>query len=62
MLYLEPFSTASLVALAFCFVLVFEFANGFHDTANAAAAVNLANQARPGWGCLNIWPVAETIF
>jgi PiT family inorganic phosphate transporter len=38
---LAPASTGSLIVLAFCLilVLVFEFSNGFHDTANAVATV-----------------------
>lgn len=49
MLHLEPFSAASFAALAFCFVLVcvFEFANGFHDTANAVATVIYTNSLKP---------------
>lgn len=49
MLHLQPFSAASLVALAVCFVLVcaFEFANGFHDAANAVATVIYTNSLKP---------------
>jgi inorganic phosphate transporter, PiT family len=41
MLHIEPSSTLALIALGLCFILVcsFEFANGFHDTANAVATV-----------------------
>ena len=49
MIHLQPFSTAAVVALAICFVLVcvFEFANGFHDTANAVATVIYSNSLKP---------------
>ena len=49
MLHLAPSSPAALVALAFCFILVcfFEFANGFHDTANAVATVIYTNSLKP---------------
>jgi PiT family inorganic phosphate transporter len=49
MLNLAPASTAALIALAFCFALVcaFEFANGFHDTANAVATVIYTNSLKP---------------
>jgi inorganic phosphate transporter, PiT family len=49
MLHLAPASTGSLIALVFCFVLVcvFEFANGFHDTANAVATVIYTNSLKP---------------
>jgi PiT family inorganic phosphate transporter len=40
---------ATLAILAFCFllVLVFEFSNGFHDTANAVATVIYTNSLKP---------------
>jgi PiT family inorganic phosphate transporter len=49
MLNVPPASTAALIALAFCFALVcaFEFANGFHDTANAVATVIYTNSLKP---------------
>ena len=49
MLSVAPGSTTALVALAVCFVLVcgFEFANGFHDTANAVATVIYTNALKP---------------
>lgn len=49
MLSLEPASVAALTALLFCFVLVcvFEFANGFHDTANAVATVIYTHSLKP---------------
>lgn len=49
MLVFAPASTAALIALAFCFALVcaFEFANGFHDTANAVATVIYTKSLKP---------------
>ncbi len=49
MLHFVPSSPIALVALGVCFVLVcaFEFANGFHDTANAVATVIYTNSLRP---------------
>ncbi len=49
MLHLAPSSPAALAALLFCFLLVciFEFANGFHDTANAVATVIYTNSLKP---------------
>ncbi|NVN02301.1 MULTISPECIES: inorganic phosphate transporter [Asaia] len=49
MLQFAPSSSGSLVMLAICFVLVcvFEFANGFHDTANAVATVIYTNSLKP---------------
>jgi inorganic phosphate transporter, PiT family len=46
---LAPGSVATLAVLAGCFVLVlvFEFSNGFHDTANAVATVIYTNSLRP---------------
>jgi inorganic phosphate transporter, PiT family len=46
---LAPGSLASLIILAGCFflVLVFEFSNGFHDTANAVATVIYTNSLKP---------------
>src|ERR1700753_3889610 len=46
---LAPGSLASLLILAGCFllVLVFEFSNGFHDTANAVATVIYTNSLKP---------------
>src|ERR1700761_2212647 len=46
---LAPGSYASLIILAGCFllVLIFEFSNGFHDTANAVATVIYTNSLRP---------------
>ena len=42
---LTPGSAATIAILAACFVLVliFEFSNGFHDTANAVATVIYTN-------------------
>ena len=44
-----PASTAALAVLVFCFVLVlvFEFSNGFHDTANAVATVIYTHSLKP---------------
>lgn len=44
-----PGSTLALVLLGFCLllVLVFEFSNGFHDTANAVATVIYTNSLKP---------------
>jgi PiT family inorganic phosphate transporter len=44
-----PGSSLALVLLGACFVLVlvFEFSNGFHDTANAVATVIYTNSLRP---------------
>jgi inorganic phosphate transporter, PiT family len=49
MLHFPPASTEALIALVICFVLVcaFEFANGFHDTANAVATVIYTHSLRP---------------
>ncbi|MCP1274528.1 inorganic phosphate transporter [Gluconobacter albidus] len=49
MFHFDPSSAVSLVALCLCFVLVcvFEFANGFHDTANAVATVIYTNSLKP---------------
>jgi len=49
MLHFDPSSATSLFALCLCFVLVcvFEFANGFHDTANAVATVIYTNSLKP---------------
>ncbi len=46
---LTPYSTASLVALgvALALVLLFEFSNGFHDTANAVATVIYTHSLKP---------------
>src|ERR1700744_5920759 len=46
---LAPGSLASFLILAGCFllVLVFEFSNGFHDTANAVATVIYTNSLKP---------------
>lgn len=46
---LTPYSTASLVALgiALALVLIFEFSNGFHDTANAVATVIYTHSLKP---------------
>lgn len=46
---LTPGSTATIAILVGCFilVLVFEFSNGFHDTANAVATVIYTNSLRP---------------
>jgi PiT family inorganic phosphate transporter len=47
--HLTQGSPATLVILAFCFVLVliFEFSNGFHDTANAVATVIYTHSLKP---------------
>ena len=49
MLHFTPSSPEALLALVFCFILVciFEFANGFHDTANAVATVIYTNTLKP---------------
>lgn len=49
MLQFAPSSFIAVVALAICFVLVcvFEFANGFHDTANAVATVIYTRSLKP---------------
>ena len=49
MLDFAPSSLWSIVALGMCFLLVcvFEFANGFHDTANAVATVIYTNSLKP---------------
>lgn len=46
---LVPGSLETLAILSFCFllVLVFEFSNGFHDTANAVATVIYTNSLKP---------------
>ncbi len=48
MLHFHPGSVAAIIALALCFALVlaFEFANGFHDTANAVATVIYTNSLK----------------
>ncbi len=47
---IAPGSTAAIVFLAICLVLVlaFEFSNGFHDTANAVATVIYTHSLKPG--------------
>ena len=49
MMHFHPGSMAAIIALALCFALVlaFEFANGFHDTANAVATVIYTNSLKP---------------
>ncbi len=49
MLHFHPGSATSIAALILCFALVlaFEFANGFHDTANAVATVIYTNSLKP---------------
>ncbi len=49
MLHFHPGSTSAIIALVVCFALVlaFEFANGFHDTANAVATVIYTNSLKP---------------
>jgi PiT family inorganic phosphate transporter len=49
-----PASTAALAVLGFCFllVLVFEFSNGFHDTANAVATVIYTHSLKPVYAVL----------
>lgn len=49
MLHFAPYSTFSLLALlvCFCLVCVFEFVNGFHDTANAVATVIYTHSLKP---------------
>lgn len=49
MLHFAPSSPCALILLALCFLLVclFEFANGFHDTANAVATVIYTNSLKP---------------
>ena len=51
---LAPGSLASLLILAGCFllVLVFEFSNGFHDTANAVATVIYTNSLKPTYAVI----------
>lgn len=48
--FIEPGSVTALVALGICLVLVlvFEFSNGFHDTANAVATVIYTHSLKPG--------------
>ncbi|MCG0998530.1 inorganic phosphate transporter [Acetobacter persici] len=50
MLHFTPDSPASLIALLLCglLVCVFEFVNGFHDTANAVATVIYTRSLRAG--------------
>lgn len=45
-----PGSTLAVVLLGGCLMLalVFEFSNGFHDTANAVATVIYTNSIKPG--------------
>ena len=47
--FLEPGSAATVAALVGCLVLVlvFEFSNGFHDTANAVATVIYTHSLKP---------------
>jgi PiT family inorganic phosphate transporter len=47
--HFAPASTEAYIALGLCFILVciFEFANGFHDTANAVATVIYTNSLKP---------------
>ncbi|AZV37681.1 inorganic phosphate transporter [Komagataeibacter xylinus] len=49
MLHFAPYSTFSILALIICFALVcvFEFVNGFHDTANAVATVIYTKSLKP---------------
>ncbi|CAP57767.1 inorganic phosphate transporter [Gluconacetobacter diazotrophicus] len=49
MLHFAPYSLFSILALLACFLLVcvFEFVNGFHDTANAVATVIYTNSLKP---------------
>ncbi|GBQ27189.1 inorganic phosphate transporter [Gluconacetobacter azotocaptans DSM 13594] len=49
MLHFAPYSAFSILALVACFLLVcvFEFVNGFHDTANAVATVIYTNSLKP---------------
>ena len=49
MLQFHPGSPTAITALALCLALVlaFEFANGFHDTANAVATVIYTNSLKP---------------
>lgn len=49
MLHFAPYSVLSLLALTICFLLVcvFEFVNGFHDTANAVATVIYTHSLKP---------------
>lgn len=49
MLHFAPYSTFSIIALTvcFCLVCVFEFVNGFHDTANAVATVIYTHSLKP---------------
>lgn len=49
MLHFAPYSTFSILALlvCFCLVCVFEFVNGFHDTANAVATVIYTHSLKP---------------
>jgi inorganic phosphate transporter, PiT family len=46
--HFAPASTEAYIALGLCFILVciFEFANGFHDTANAVATVIYTNSLK----------------
>jgi PiT family inorganic phosphate transporter len=47
--FVAPASPIAFAVLIFCFVLVlvFEFSNGFHDTANAVATVIYTNSLKP---------------
>jgi inorganic phosphate transporter, PiT family len=47
--FIEPGSVAALTALGICLllVLIFEFSNGFHDTANAVATVIYTHSLKP---------------
>ncbi|OUJ06084.1 inorganic phosphate transporter [Acetobacter malorum] len=49
MLHFAPYSVLSILALTTCFLLVcvFEFVNGFHDTANAVATVIYTHSLKP---------------
>ena len=42
-----PLLPASLIILCFLAVMLFEFINGFHDTANAVATVIYTNSLKP---------------
>src|SRR6201995_4607907 len=59
---LAPGSAAALVFLSGCFllVLIFEFSNGFHDTANAVATVIYTNSLKPTYAV--VWSGLMNFF
>src|SRR6202012_3205694 len=59
---LEPGSVGTIVILSGCFllVLIFEFSNGFHDTANAVATVIYTNSLKPTYAV--VWSGLMNFF